>query len=99
MAMDSVEIRELAVGSWVYDGTEKARVTGFTCDGIVETTYRRDLNVEFLSPIPVTCGFFGENGFVWMEENQSYVLSSERWRAAAYLHTFRDDGTIESCDL
>ena len=97
--LDEVPLESIRIGSWVLDGVDEAQVTGMTCDGIVDTTYRSRSNVELLSAIPVTREFFEGNGFTWVSDNHSYLLSRDGWKIVVYVHGEWDDGEIQTCDL
>lgn len=65
-----MEAKELMIGDWIIDGKNIAQITSITCDGIIETTFNKNSNIEVIEPIPLTSTILEKNEFTLKEEEK-----------------------------
>lgn len=58
-----MKANELMIGDWIMDGKNIAQITSITCDGIIETTFNENSNIEVIEPIHLTPEILEKNGF------------------------------------
>lgn len=68
-----MKANELMIGDWVLDGKNIAQIVMITCDGIIETTFNENSNIELIEPIPLTQEILEKNGF----ENGKFNVSPQ----------------------